>query len=794
MKKRILSLVLTVAMLFGVMPFAVSAAEEPSPYATVGVINSSAQITPTMTISEANSEFKNSFTYGEGNQMTIASGSYTYLVQKTAGGYTKPDTDSYFDPTLEYWVFLDLYSIRPLYFSDEFRDEDMTGVSITINGNKIDLSEAGVTHEIKANWSNENVQLALPLSVFGVVDAEPQVKSISVDKNQLALQKGNSHTFTATVISYMTSTDVIWSFKEGYAPANAATTIVNGLLTVAAEETASEVIILATAAADNTKYQEIHVFITDEAPTFTTFEFELSNINLNRGVTSPNLNLRVSGTEVDKRVTFTLSGHQSSGTCIAYTDPYGRFVQITVSSVERAEVITLTATSVAHPEISASMTITLPTETINADIYVNLDYDAIEFDTTKTEGELQTVVKNAVSFDSLNSIGFEIVEVRLNFSQSTGVGVQGIGTGDALVTPEKDYMLCLKFAPKAGYTWSEDIINSDYSEVTVYVNGQACKIKYTSYNSYWKYLDVTVIPEWFDADFTGASLSLGSDLSMNYYVKHNDVEDLPLNKMAVQFTFNERTVLVKNYTIVDGEYVFTLKGIAPQEASDNISASIVELNDNGTVKRVIRTKATYSVQKNIYDLKTAHSDDAEMLALLKDLVWYCDYAQKYLSYTPNGSIQQNISSVAGNEMSAYAPVAADNVFALDNALATGSRLTAAGVYFSFNNKIYVKIVAEEAVTLVVKKAGAVVDTVTLDAGVHTYYTEGILATEFDVIYTFELTVGESATPAQTLTYSVNSYAIRTATKTEYGAPSSMANLARALYNYGKACEAFVAVP
>ena len=144
-------------------------------------------------------------------------------------------------------------------------------------------------------------------------------------------------------------------------------------------------------------------------------------------------------------------------------------------------------------------------------------------------------------------------------------------------------------------------------------------------------------------------------------------------------------------------------------------------------------------------------------------------------------------------MSTYSPDASDNVYALDNVLAAGSRLTAAGVRFSSDNKLYVKVNAAETVTLVVKKAGAVVDTVTLDAGVHTYYTEGILATEFDVIYTFELTVGESATPAQTLTYSVNSYAIRTATKLDgYGTPSSMANLARALYNYGKACEAFVA--
>jgi len=303
------------------------------------------------------------------------------------------------------------------------------------------------------------------------------------------------------------------------------------------------------------------------------------------------------------------------------------------------------------------------------------------------------------------------------------------------------------------------------------------------------------IPVIADAEFTGASLSLGADLSLNYYVKHNNAEDLPLANMAVQFTINERTSLVKNYTIVDGEYVFSLKGIAPQEAADYITASVVELNGDGSIKRVVKTKAEYRVIDNIESLAQEYKTDSAMVTLLNSIVWYSERAQAYLNYYENGSVRSNLQSntidILGNEPT-YSPEASDNIFALDNELASGSRFTAAGVRFSSDNKLYVKVNAAETVTLVVKKAGAVVDTVTLDAGVHTYYTKGIFATEFDVTYTFELTIGESATPAQTLTYSVNSYAIRTATKTESGAPSKMANLARALYNYGKACEAFIA--
>lgn len=69
------------------------------------------------------------------------------------------------------------------------------------------------------------------------------------------------------------------------------------------------------------------------------------------------------------------------------------------------------------------------------------------------------------------------------------------------------------------------------------------------------------------------------------------------------------------------------------------------------------------------------------------------------------------------------------------------------------------------------------------------YTSGILATEFDDVYTFELSIGESSTAAQTLAYSVNTYAYRM----QDHSIDSMASLARALYTYGKSAEAFIAV-
>jgi hypothetical protein len=70
-------------------------------------------------------------------------------------------------------------------------------------------------------------------------------------------------------------------------------------------------------------------------------------------------------------------------------------------------------------------------------------------------------------------------------------------------------------------------------------------------------------------------------------------------------------------------------------------------------------------------------------------------------------------------------------------------------------------------------------------GVYIVYTDGIKVTDFDKVFTIEITDG---TNTQTLTYSVNAYcaAKQNAENTETAA------LAKALYAYGVAAENYVA--
>ena len=103
--------------------------------------------------------------------------------------------------------------------------------------------------------------------------------------------------------------------------------------------------------------------------------------------------------------------------------------------------------------------------------------------------------------------------------------------------------------------------------------------------------------------------------------------------------------------------------------------------------------------------------------------------------------------------------------------------TAAGVWFDYNNKIYIKLTAQTEGTVALLINGEKAE-LTAEGDGYVAYTDAISAIGFADIYTVELTVDGEV--VQTLTYSVNSYAYsKWSTENE-----AMQSLARALYAYG----------
>ena len=106
--------------------------------------------------------------------------------------------------------------------------------------------------------------------------------------------------------------------------------------------------------------------------------------------------------------------------------------------------------------------------------------------------------------------------------------------------------------------------------------------------------------------------------------------------------------------------------------------------------------------------------------------------------------------------------------------------TAAGVYFDYTNKIYVKLTATTLEGVVVKVNGTAVDVEAYGNG-YIAYSEAVSALDFGKTFTVTLEVGGEV--VQTLTYSINSY-VYTKCANAGAEPTAMQALALALYRYG----------
>ena len=276
-----------------------------------------------------------------------------------------------------------------------------------------------------------------------------------------------------------------------------------------------------------------------------------------------------------------------------------------------------------------------------------------------------------------------------------------------------------------------------------------------------------------EADFTvaskitGANVALGSSINVNYYAT------LPADKTDAQmkFTFNGNEYFANaKATATANEYMFVFEGLAPQCLGDNIMAELIV---DGAV---VATKDTYSVVENLASVKNAENED-----LVEALLHYGAAAQQYTSYKTGAYVN------AGLEAPAYTTITnGDKVVGAANI--DGVKFSAAGVYHANTNKIYAKIAVEDVAALdfiTVTINGAEVALEKYADGVYIVYTDDILVTEFDDVYTFEITDGIDS---QTLTYSVNAYA-----KAKLDAANAAtAALAAATYAYGASAEAYAA--
>lgn len=200
------------------------------------------------------------------------------------------------------------------------------------------------------------------------------ITNVTVTPNTATVEAGETQQFTAKVEGTGdVSQEVTWSVSGS----NAGTTIsTTGLLTVAANETAEELTVTATAVGDGTTYATATVTVTPPA-TITGVTVTPATATVEAGKTQK-FTATVSGTgNYDKSVTWTVSGSNNAGTTISETG------LLTVATDETATTLTVKATAADDDNKSATATVTVTHPATITSVTVEPDDAEVEAGETK---------------------------------------------------------------------------------------------------------------------------------------------------------------------------------------------------------------------------------------------------------------------------------------------------------------------------------------------------------------------------------------------------------------------------
>lgn len=133
-----------------------------------------------------------------------------------------------------------------------------------------------------------------------------------------------------------------------------------------------------------------------------------------------------------------------------------------------------------------------------------------------------------------------------------------------------------------------------------------------------------------DLKFSGANVTLQSDMSVSFKVKASLFTDGGYTAPYAEFVQNGVKVRVDTYTVSGDTYLFTFRNIAPDKAGDMIYATLHATKD-GTLWQ--GKTSEYSVAQYCYNMLPKTTDEmAAFRTLLVDLLNYASASQVYTGH------------------------------------------------------------------------------------------------------------------------------------------------------------------
>ena len=270
---------------------------------------------------------------------------------------------------------------------------------------------------------------------------------------------------------------------------------------------------------------------------------------------------------------------------------------------------------------------------------------------------------------------------------------------------------------------------------------------------------------------------------MRIFCFRNDSDENAIMRFTLNgVTYTATPVATENA----GLFRFTFNGIAPQLMGDVITAELVydgvvvdvanEFSIEGYLKTILK--------KDRFELAVTSEQCDALHTLATELLSYGAAAQSYRDYNVDSLVNIGITSGAEFDAASVESVKAQTTPTGDGTV----KFKAATVRFdSVNSLRFDFLIGDADISLITVTVGGKTytekDFIVGADGVYSIYTEGITARNFGKAVTAKISL--SGEEMHSVTYSINSYVKAMYENEKMGA------LAKAIYNYGKAAEAFI---
>lgn len=296
--------------------------------------------------------------------------------------------------------------------------------------------------------------------------------------------------------------------------------------------------------------------------------------------------------------------------------------------------------------------------------------------------------------------------------------------------------------------------------------------------------------------FSGASLTLYNDISVNYKVSKALLEENGYTNPYVKFVLNGKETIVRTYREEGDKLVFDFDNLAPNQMNDTIYATLYATKEGELCASEV---TEYSVAEYCYNMLEKYSSNdgyKEFCTLLVDLLNYGATSQEYTGYNVdalvNASLTEEQKTMGTSEMRELS-----SVFNKEHEAISNPTVAWKGASLKLEDSVTLRFTIEtEDISNMVATIRCgdqqwnIEHSKFVESGDNRYYIyfEGLNAAQMsDTVYV-SISRDDMAV-SNTVAYSIESYAYSKLNNT--GTTETLQNILKAMMKYGDAAKAYL---